>query len=235
MPRAGSSRQLQFPTDGLDEAATEALEKRMAFILRMRARGIADLAVLRALETVPRERFVPHRYVDLAWHDVSLPIGCGQTMPEPRIVARMMEALAPNRKSRVLEIGTGSGYATAVLARLSAEVVTLERFRSLTIEAAGRLMRLGIRNTRVHHADGLAPVPETGLFDRILIHAVQDPVPDFLLGLLSVGGRIVTVSPRRAGLAMLVQTVHSEEAGFLTTDVCACRAGPLIPGVSSIL
>src|ERR1700754_1811922 len=93
--------------------AADLAQIKAEFMLRMRARGIQDLAILRALERVPRELFVPHHYVDLARRDLALPIGCGQTLSEPFLVARMIEALAPERNDRVLEIGTGSGYATA--------------------------------------------------------------------------------------------------------------------------
>ena len=103
----------------------------------LRARGIQDLNLLRALEIVPREIFVPHRFADLARRPISLPLRCGQTLPEPWLAARMIEALAPARDHRVLEIGTGSGYATALLARLSREVLSIERFQSLAIEAGG--------------------------------------------------------------------------------------------------
>ena len=129
----------------------------MSFVLRLRARGLADVAVLRALETVPRHLFVPHLYADLAWRDIALPIACGQTMSEPFTLARVMEALRVAPGHRVLEVGAGSGYATAILARLGAEVVSFERYRTLATEASVRLRELGFANARVIHGDGLAP------------------------------------------------------------------------------
>lgn len=131
-----------------DEVSTPAQAK-AAFLLAMRARGIQDLNVLRALEMVPREIFVPHRYADLARRPLALPLRCGQTLPEPWLAARMIEALAPASHHLVLEIGTGSGYATALLARLAREVISIERFQSLAVEAGARLEQLRVGNASV--------------------------------------------------------------------------------------
>ena len=111
------------PPDAPDPAE-EAAEAKAAFHLRMRARGVQDLAVLRAFELVPRQTFVPHRYLDLASRDLALPIGCGQTLDEPWLVARMIEALSVERGHRVLEIGAGTGSTAAILAQLAAEVIS---------------------------------------------------------------------------------------------------------------
>jgi protein-L-isoaspartate(D-aspartate) O-methyltransferase len=227
--------QMILPMEGLSPSRPDAAQEVMAFVLRMRARRISDVAVLRALETVPRDKFVPHRYVDMALRDVALPIGCGQTMPEPWLVARMMEALAVSKKHRVLEIGTGSGYATAILARLAGEVLSLERFRSLALESTSRLLRLGISNAIVLHADGLAPPDHIGLFDRILIHMRLESLPDRYMAMLATGGSIVFMQARPRGRSALVRVTHSETKGFQQAEVCECRAAPPIPGVSTIL
>jgi protein-L-isoaspartate(D-aspartate) O-methyltransferase len=215
-------------------AAAERAQATVAFLLGLRARGIGDVGVLRALEKVPRERFVPHRYVDLALRNVALPIGCGQTMPEPYLVARMIEALEPMPGHRVLEIGTGSGYATAVLAQIAQEIVSFERFQSLAGEAAARLERLGIANAEVVWGDGLVPPPEAGLFDRIVIHAVIEPLPRAIVAALAVAGVIVHARPDGQGRARLVRLAHGE-AGFQETEICACRLGPLVAGVARSL
>ena len=232
---ARAKEQLLLPIEGLIPTASEAAQEVMAFVLRMRARRISDTAVLRALETVPRDKFVPHLYVDLALRDVALPIGCGQTMPEPWLVARMMEALAVSKNHRVLEIGTGSGYATAILARLAGEVVSIERFQSLAIESTGRLMRQGISNARVIHADGLNPPENLGLFDRILVHVRLEGIPDVLTSMLASGGTMVLMQARDKCRSALLRVTHSETKGFQQADVCECRASPPIPGVSAIL
>ena len=140
-----------------------------AFLLRLRIKGVRDLAVLRALETVPRELFVPHRYADLAGKDVALPIPCGQVMSEPFVVARMAEALQLKATSRVLEIGGGSGYACAILARLARDIVSVERYRGLADQARAHLEALGIANVTVLWGDGRALPPDAGPFDRVVV------------------------------------------------------------------
>ena len=211
-----------------------ALEARAEFLLGLRARGIGDLDVLRALETVPRENFVPHRYADLANRDMALPIACGQTMPEPFLVARMMEALALTPQLRVLEIGAGSGYATAILARLSGQVVALERFQALAISAMTRLDRLGIGNAGIIWGDGLALGRASGLFDRIVINALVGQVPQNLVGALAPGGMVLAAFAGGQG-QMLRRLVQNAEGGFEATQVCPSRLRPLIPGVSQEL
>ncbi|HEY8578528.1 MAG TPA: rRNA adenine N-6-methyltransferase family protein [Beijerinckiaceae bacterium] len=212
--------------------AARRAQERMAFILGLRAKGIADVAVLRALETAPREIFVPRRHVDLALRDVALPIPCGQTMPEPYLVARMMEALQVRPQHRVLEIGAGSGYATAVLAQLAKEVVSYERFRSLALEAQMRLRSLGVANARVEWEDGLANASEGGLFDRILVHGIVDePPPASLVEALAEGGLIVAARRGEDG-RRLVRFAH-RDGGFVVADVAPCRLGPLQAGKSA--
>ena len=131
------------------DVADDAAEAKAAFHLRMRARGIQDISVLRAFEIVPRQAFVPRRYLDLAQRDLALPIDCGQTLPEPWLVARLIEAAKVERKHRVLEIGAGTGYATAILSHLAADVISLERYQSLAIAAQARLDAQGIENAAV--------------------------------------------------------------------------------------
>jgi protein-L-isoaspartate(D-aspartate) O-methyltransferase len=220
----GAEAAPQFST-GTDAQAT------MSFVLGLRAGGISNLDVLRALEKVPRGRFVPHRYVDLALRNVALPIGCGQTMPEPILVARMIEALEPAPGLRILEIGTGSGYATAILAQIAREVLSIERFQSLAGEAAARLERLGIGNARIVWGDGLALPPEAGLFDRILIHAAVEPLPPPIAALLAAGGATVHARSAGQGRARLIRRTGGQ-AGFEETDIGPCRLGPLIAGPS---
>lgn len=205
----------------------------MRFLLRLRERGIANVAVLRALETLPREHFVPHRHADLAWRDIALPIGCGQTMPEPYVVARMMEALDVAPSHRVLEIGTGNGFSAAILSRLASEVLSVERFQALALAAASRLSRLGIVNAKAVWGDGLALPPEIGLFDRILVQGVLKEVPPQILDLLASGG-IIVFARREAigGRTRLVKLAHKSEI-FVESKICECRLQRLIPGVSA--
>ena len=219
------------PEPGTHRTA-EAAEATAAFLLRLRAKGVRDLAVLRALEAVPRELFVPHRYADLAAKDVALPIPCGQVMTEPFVLARMAEALDLGPTCRLLEIGCGSGYACAVLARLASSVVSVERYRSLAAQARTRLGALGIANVTVHWGDGLALPPEAGLFDRIVVHACLDQVPEDLSRHLSDQGTMVfgAASGEGPGQQMLVRARRGLERGFTTEPICRCRLRPLEPG-----
>ena len=166
-------------------------QARMAFVLRMRERGIADVNVLRALETVPRDQFVPRRYADLAWKDISLPIACGQIMPAPYIAALTMEALALNKQQSVLEIGAGSGYSTAILARLAGRVVSFERYRTLAVEAEARLAAADADNVTIRCDDGFSALEDLAAFDRIVVHMALVSVPDGLRLKLNPGGRLV--------------------------------------------
>ena len=129
---------------------------------------------MRAFELVPRQTFVPHRYLDLAARDLALPIGCGQTLDEPWLVARMIAALSVARAHRVLQIGAGTGYATAILAHLGADVIALERFQSLALSAQARLDALGVTNAVVVWGDGLAVTDRVEAFDRIVVHGLLD-------------------------------------------------------------
>ncbi len=211
------------------------LQAKAEFLLRLRARGIRDLAVLRAMEAVPRDVFGPHRYADLAGKDVALPLPCGQTMAEPFVVARMMEALGPTPSCRILEVGAGSGYVTALLARLGGEVLGVERFRSLVVYAKTRLAALGIANAAVVWGDGLAVPPDAGPFDRILVHAELPEIPDCLAALLGEGGAIVFARPGGPGEGRrqsLVRATRIPVGGWTEVPVAPSRLRPLIDGPS---
>jgi len=201
----------------------------MQFLLSLRERGIANIAVLRAMETLPREQFVPHRHADLAWRDIALPIACGQTMPEPFLVARMVESLNLLGAHRVLEVGTGNGYSTAILARIAKEVVSVERFHSLAVAAATRLAGLGLTNAQVLHGDGLNLGEEIGLFDRIVLQGSVKELPPALLSRLTKGGIIIYARQGDEGTS-LMRLVH-EARGFRTEKIGVCRLQPLISGV----
>jgi protein-L-isoaspartate(D-aspartate) O-methyltransferase len=214
------------------DATPGPAEAKMGFLLRLRARGISDVNLLRALETAPREAFAPFRYRDLALRDVAIPLPCGQTMPEPWLVARMIEALDVEPACQVLEIGAGTGYATAILAQLAGSVLSLERFQSLAIEAQGRLQALGFANVEVLWADGLALTSQTESFDRILVHGVLE-APDPLTGLLREGG--VMVAARRDGKAARIVRISKGEAGVTEEFICVGRLQPLVSGISRAL
>jgi len=193
-------------------------EERAQFMLRMRARGIQDLGLLRALERAPRALFMPQRYQDVAGRDIALPIGCGQTAPPPSIVAAMIEALTPNRAHRVFEIGAGTGYATALLSQLAGEVLSVERCQSLALEAAARLEAFGVVNARVTWADGLSPGGEVGRFDRILVHALIEAAPAGLVELLTADGVLVATAADEQRREQRIVIVSRDGAGRLAVN-----------------
>ena len=175
---------------------------------------------------------MPHRHTDLAWRDMALPIACGQTMPEPYLVARMVEALGVQPGHRVLEIGTGNGYSAAILSRLAREVVTVERFRTLASAAAIRFTALGLENVRVIFADGLALDGEIGLFDRILVQGVVANLPASLLARLAEGGVVVFgEAGEGTGVASIMRLVHGS-GGLMRERISSGRLQALIAGVS---
>ncbi len=158
---------------------------------QIRDRGVTDPRVLDAMRTVPRERFVPPDVAARAYDDTPLPIGHGQTISQPYIVAHMTDALAVLASHRVLEIGTGSGYQAAVLGQLAREVFTIEIVEPLARSAAATLRDLGYTNVRVRSGDGYAGWPEEAPFDRIMVTAAPADIPQPLLDQLAPGGRLV--------------------------------------------
>ncbi|MFJ5369808.1 protein-L-isoaspartate O-methyltransferase [Bosea sp. CER48] len=210
-------------------------ERTVAFLLSLRARGVRDLPLLRAMERVPRDRFAPARFADLAREDVSVPLPCGQTMTAPHTVANLLGALDMQMGARVLEVGTGSGYVSTLLAALGGEVVSLERYRSLALAAHERVSGSGFgKLIDLRHADGFQPDRTLGRFDRILVNGVTQTVPEALLMRLSNGGRLVGAL-RIEGIArrVVVTRVGDDEFDHATGPVL--RLPPLVPGISRAL
>ena len=207
-------------------------EAKVQFLMALRSQGFRDTALLRAFETVPRAEFVSRRYADLALSDMTLPIGCGQTIAAPTVLARMVSALAVSAELRVLEIGTGTGYSTMSLSRLCREVVSLERFRSLAAEAESRLAALGVRNAGVVHGDGLA-IRGGGRFDRIFIDASFDSPPGHLVDSLEADGVMVGVRRTDQGARLAVYTLI--EGALSETLGARISLPPLMPGASAAL
>jgi protein-L-isoaspartate(D-aspartate) O-methyltransferase len=213
---------------------TARAEQTVVFLLALRAQGVRDTAVLRAMERVPRARFAPGRFADLARTDVSVPLPCGQTMTAPMTVANMLTALEVKPGARVLEVGTGSGYVTALLVEMGAEVVSLERYRTLALAANERLSGLNVTKADLRHADGLAPGRLLGKFDRILVNGVVANLPELLLARLSPGGRLVGAL-RVDGLARRV-IATADEAGTIDNSLGGpLRLPPLVPGLAHSL
>ena len=177
----------------------------MEFQLGLRQRGISDQAVLRAMDDVPREHFVTAELTDSAYADQALPIACGQTISQPYVVAYMTEQLDVEPQHRVLEVGTGSGYQAAILSRLAREVVSIERYRTLADTARERLQTLGYSNVTVIAGDGFAGVPEQAPFDRVIVTAAAEEVPDALVEQLGEGGKMVLPLGPRNGTQHIVK------------------------------
>ena len=204
--------------------------ERMEFQLALRRRGISDQAVLRAMEEVPRENFVAPGFTDSAYADQALPIDCGQTISQPFVVAYMTEQLEVGPQHRILEIGTGSGYQAAVLSRLAREVVTIERYRTLADSAHERLQMLGYTNVTVRLGDGMAGAPDLAPFERIMITAAAEDVPDALVAQLTAGGKMVLPVGPRHDAQYLVKLTKQADGELTREELIAVRFVPLLPG-----
>lgn len=186
---------------------------------RLRAAGVADESILSAMAELPRHLFVDEALASRAYEDSALPIGFGQTLSQPMIVARMTHALADGRPlGRVLEVGTGSGYQTALLARIAEEVYSIERIRALLVRARRQLMTLHIRNVRLRHADGQMGWAEKAPFDAILVAAAGRRLPSELCSQLRDGGRMLIPIEEPTGQELLVirrlaGTLHTRRLG----------------------
>ena len=201
----------------------ERAERRM---LRLIRRHVRDRRVLDAMRDVPRDEFVPRGLRRHAFDDGALPIGDGQTISQPLIVAMMSEAAALDGRERVLEVGTGSGYQAAVLARLAREVVTVERVGALLRRARATLTRLGVRNVRCLPAGSALGAPDEAPFDAIVVTAAAPDVPRGLVDQLAEGGRLVIPVGPRARQELLVVTRRGD--GRRTRSLGGCRFVPLI-------
>jgi protein-L-isoaspartate(D-aspartate) O-methyltransferase len=210
-------------------------EERMQFLLQLRKRGIRDTRVLRALETVPRERFVEEGQQELAFADQALPISCGQTISQPYVVAAMTEALEVGPHHRVLEIGTGSGYQAAILARLAWEVVTIERYRTLAAMARARFAALGLNNVTTIVGDGSKGDPERAPFDRVIVTAATPEIPAPLLDQLGPDGILIAPVGPTGGVQQLVRLHKKENGAIEERSLMAVRFVPLIPGQAASL
>ena len=204
-------------------AARETMVRR-----HLAARGIHDPAVLAAMRSVPREAFLPPELAEFAYEDSPLPIAEGQTISQPYIVALMAEALVLRPEDRVLEVGTGSGYAAAVLGRIAREVYTIERHGELADSAAGRLQELGFRNVHVRHGDGTLGWPEHAPYDAIVVAAGGPDVPDALVRQLAVGGRLVIPLGADRDLQTLVRITRAADGRLHHEDLGGVRFVPLI-------
>lgn len=220
-PDEKNRREPTFPRD--------ANVARMDFLLSLRRRGISDANVLRAMDKVPRQDFVLPEFVDVAYADQAMPIACGQTISQPYVVAYMSEQLAVKRDHRVLEIGTGSGYQAAVLSQLAGAVYSVERYRTLAERARETLRRLGYDNVTVVVGDGLNGLPEHAPYDRIIVTAAAETIPEKLVEQLAVGGILLLPLGKHDGAQHIVKLTMTE-AGPRRQELLPVRFVPLLPG-----
>jgi protein-L-isoaspartate(D-aspartate) O-methyltransferase len=181
------------------------------------------------MDEIPREQFVAPEHIDVAYADQALPIACGQTISQPYLVAYMTEQLEALPTHRVLEIGTGSGYQAAVLSRLAREVVTVERYRTLAEVARTRLEVLCCRNVKVFTGDGLAGMPALAPYDRIIVTAAAEEIPQALVGQLAEGGVMVLPLGPHGRAQRIVRLTRTRE-GLARQDLIWVRFVPLLPG-----
>lgn len=208
-----------------------SLRTRDRMITRLREQGIKDEVVLSIMAEIPRHIFVDEALSIRAYEDVSLPIGFGQTISQPYIVARMTELLRNGGQlGKVLEIGTGCGYQTAVLSGVAREVLSLERIRPLVMKARGHLRTLKCTNVKLDHADGSDGLAEFAPFDGIIVTAAASHVPQDLLAQLAVGGRMVIPIGTSTQILTLIENTGKE---FQQTKLEAVKFVPLLGGVSA--
>lgn len=214
-----------------DGIGMTSLRTRERLVQRLRADGIADERVLEAVRAVPRHLLVDEALASRAYEDTALPIGYGQTISQPYIVARMTEALRAGRElRRVLEIGTGSGYQTAVLARLAEEVYSIERLEPVLRTTRGRLLRLGVRNLRYKLGDGTRGWPEQAPYDGIMVTAAPATLPTELIDQLAVGARLVIPVGAPGNQQLLV--VQRTEDGHVSEELQRVSFVPLVEGAT---
>jgi protein-L-isoaspartate(D-aspartate) O-methyltransferase len=216
---------------GIAMSTVQNPPEKMMFQLNLRRRGISDQGVLRAMEEISREMFVEEADRGDAYRDSALGIACGQTISQPFVVAYMTEQLQLQRHHRVLEIGTGSGYQAAVLSRLCGQVLTIERFRTLADRARARLAKLGCDNVGVVVGDGFDIPADAGNFDRIIVTAAMEKIPDALTRRLEPEGVLIAPVGPHGGTQTLIRLVRTE-AGFERRELVDVRFVPALPGIA---
>ena len=206
-------------------------EQQMQFVYTLRSRGVTNAEVLKAMEATPRGDFLEGIFRERAFEDTPLPIECGQTISQPTVVGLMTQALEVTKRCKVLEIGTGSGYQAAILARLARRVYTVERHRRLARRAKDLLLKLALHNITVVHGDGSLGLPEQAPFDRIILTAAAEDPPQPLIDQLRPGGIMVLPVGQSNAVQTLIR-IEKTETGLEYTDLGAVRFVPLVEGVA---
>ncbi|TPK17385.1 protein-L-isoaspartate(D-aspartate) O-methyltransferase [Mesorhizobium sp. B2-5-7] len=205
-----------------------------AFLLRLRGRGTVPKALIAAFEATPRRGFLAAQYHQIAWSDRMLPIECGEAIEGADLQAAVVAALAIETGNRVLEIGTGSGYTSAVMSRLAARIVTVDRYKTLVEQARQRFEALGIGNAIVRQADGSNGLPNEGPFDRIVAWAAFDSLPRFLLDQLSSGGIVIAPIGPEEGEQVLAK-LTKVGSRFEREDIGLVRLQPILRSIAAVI
>lgn len=208
--------------------------RKITLIMGLRNNGIRDTRVLAAMERVPRDAFIAEAFAEKAYEDQSLPIECGQTISQPYVVAYMTEKLKVTDRMKVLEIGTGSGYQTAILSHLCRRVYTIERYRTLLREAEARFGALRLANITAMVGDGAKGWPAQAPFDRIIVTAAAAEIPQKLAEQLKIGGIMVLPVDKTRGEQELVRITRTED-GMERETLLPVRFVPLVEGVAKEL
>ena len=205
--------------------------RKIRLVMLLRGSGISDAAVLSAIETIPREFFVPPTFQDQAYENMALPIGHGQTLSQPQVVATMTQALQAGKRMKILEIGTGSGYQTAVLSKLCRRVYTIERYRELLRHAEQRSSALRLHNVTTRAADGWKGWPAQAPFERIIVTAAPPEIPSVLVDQLAAGGIMVLPVGRSKREQELVRLCRDPDGNLTEESLGPVRFVPLVPGL----
>ncbi len=206
-------------------------ERRMRLIFSLRSHGVTDAKVLDAIERTPREKFLDRSFKERALEDLPLPIACGQTISQPSVVGLMTQALEVNPRCKVLEVGAGSGYQAAVLARLARRVYSVERHRPLARAARAVIEELDLHNVTIVTGDGARGLKEQAPFDRIIVTAAAEDVPSILLDQLKEGGIMVLPVGQTDEIQQLIKIVKTPD-GVEYKELTPVRFVPLIEGVA---
>lgn len=218
----------------MSDALQTSSEDLVGMMLRLRGHGVSDATLLKAVEAIPHQNFVPVEYFEKAWRPRTMPIVCGQIMHAPDVTIRMIEALRVGPAHTVLEIGTGSGYQTAILAKLAKKVHSIDRYKTLIKEATERLQQLEISNVTFAQADGRAGSGKQGLYDRIIADLAYDAMPRQLLEELVSGGIVVTAIGE-VGEEQTIVRLTKIGSRFEREDLFKVRFGPFEAGVAQAL
>jgi protein-L-isoaspartate(D-aspartate) O-methyltransferase len=206
-------------------------EQRMQFVYAIRSAGVTDPRVLTAMEKIDRVHFLRGIFAERAHEDVPLPIPCGQTISQPSVVGLMTQALDVTPRDKVLEVGTGSGYQAAILSQLARRVYTVDRFRSLVLQARDVFEGMGLHNITTLVADGSHGLPEQAPFDRILVTAAAEDPPGPLLAQLRIGGIMVLPVGQSDTVQSLIRVTRTSEKGFDYDELRPVRFVPLLGGI----